>query len=44
MPTHMTFFTSRAARTAEDTWRRFRGELISLAKGEPATADTDGGN
>jgi len=40
----MTFFTSCAARSAEDTWRDFRDELISLARGEPATADTDGGN
>ena len=43
---HMTFFTSCAVRSAEDTWRDFRDELISLAKGEPAAAftDTDGVN
>ena len=31
---HMTFFTSCAAQEAETVWRRFRDELISLAKGE----------
>lgn len=31
---HLTLFTSCAARAAEDTWRDFRDELISLAKGE----------
>jgi CubicO group peptidase (beta-lactamase class C family) len=41
---HMTFFTSCAARSAEDTWRDFRDELISLAKGEPPAAFSDGVN
>ncbi len=41
---HLTFFTSCAARTAEDTWRDFRDELISLARGEPATDYSEGAN
>jgi len=41
---HMTFFTSCAARAAEDTWRDFRDEMISLARGEPATVYTEGTN
>lgn len=36
---HLTFFTSCAARSAEGTWRNFQDELISLARGEPATSD-----